>query len=138
MYTHIDLLNAAKGSEQDLLLAMMREHWVEGGEVVETTRQDTAWCFLIISGFVRVEDALLGQWLLPPGALFGLEEMFMGGIATQRYRAVCRCTLLAIDRGSLTGLLSAQHSVAQNLQIEISRIAGRTIQRRLSRLSRRL
>ncbi len=138
MFQRIDLLSAAKGSEQDMLLHMMKEVWATPGELIGTTRGTTAWCFLIISGFVRIEDVILGSWLLPPGALFGLEEMFMGGIPTQHYRAACHSTMLAIDRTSLTGLLSAQHPVAQNLQAEIALIAGRTIQRRMARLAARL
>ncbi len=139
MYTHIDFLSAAKGSEQDMLLNIMQELQVrQGDEIVPHHPTEGARCFLIIAGMVWVDDEVLGRWLLPPGDLFGIEDLYLGGTPGQRYRAASDATLMTLRRDALNGLLASPTAVARNLQVEMARVAGRTAQRRLARLARLL
>ena len=138
MFLQLDLLNAVKGEEQDVLLGAMEEVWLEEGCFIDPMDPDQSSCFLIISGFVEVDDPLFGRSLLPPGTLFGIEEILQKVHTVQRYRAVGRTTLLALTQDALGGLLASEHSVSMSLHSEIARIAGLTVQRRLAALSKHL
>lgn len=136
MFNHIDLLSVARGAEQDMLLKLMQEHQFGADVDVHPVTETQARCFLIVSGFVRVHNKHLGQWLLKPGAAFGLVETYLGPIPGQSYRTACPCTLLALDREPMSALLASDTKLARALQVELARVAGQASQRRLARIAR--
>ncbi len=135
MYTHIDLLSAAMGPEQDKLLRQLEEIWVEPGTEVSPHRGGQPYCFVVLDGFVRMHDPILGQKLIGPGGSFGLAELLAGQNPKRTYWTVSRSTLLGLSHGALNRLLRAQDILAQNLQAELARLAGAHAQSCLARLS---
>lgn len=138
MYNRIDLMSAIRGKEQERILSLLEEVWVEEGAQVEPVDKDKAYCFVLIDGFIRAKDERLGTWLVPPGALFGLEEILVGVPPGRTYHTLARSTLLALSRDSLAELIGTGGPMSQSIQIELSRLAGLSAQRRLTHLAKRL
>jgi CRP-like cAMP-binding protein len=138
MYRHIDLVSAAQGPEQDRLLGFFEERWIAEGVQVFPYLEGQSYCFVLLDGFVRKLDPVLGPWLLSPGDSFGLDELLVGHHPERSYHAVTRCTLLGLSKAALLELLNGQDALALNLQAELARLAGEHAQLRLARLGRRL
>jgi hypothetical protein len=138
MYTRIDMLSAVVGPEQERMLQLLDEVWVEDGSAIEPVDAEHAYCFVLIDGFVRATDERMGTWLVAPGQLFGLEELLVGVAPGREYRALTRCTLLNLTRDSLAKLVGAGDSFSQRIQVELSSLAGQAAQRRIVLLAKNL
>lgn len=138
MYTRIDMLSAVVGPEQERMLRLFGEVWVEEDWRIDPVGPEHAFCFVLLDGFVRATDDRLGTWLIAPGQLFGLEELLVGVAPGRTYVALTRCTLLHLTRDSLAKLVGAGDSFSQRIQIELSSLAGQAAQRRIVHLSKNL
>ncbi len=137
MYFRIDLLNALHGEDQDRLLEELREVWQLGHQDVSLMHGEEMCAFVVLDGFVRATDPKRGVWLIGPGEVLGLEEMFAGTTQDRTYQTVCRTTFLALSRSKLMDLIGGQDRLAFRLQAELARIAGMQAQQHLAQWVRK-
>jgi CRP-like cAMP-binding protein len=137
MYRRIDLLSAAMGPEQDVLLRHMQERWAPKGAFIEPHGPKGSFCFVVLDGFVKAHDPRLGEWLVPPGGAFGVDALLLETPPARRYEAVTRCTLLSLSHEEMRALLSTGSALSQSLQLELAYLAGQHAQLELSRIAER-